>query len=139
MYLVRAFLVWLIIVAAETIHGTLRQIFLAPLVGDFPARRISIFTGMLLIFATALLFVRRIAASSAKSLLAVGLLWVILTVVFEIALGRFLGYSRERIFEDYDLSNGGLMAFGLAFMLFAPLLAAKLRGIKMPAAKSFQI
>lgn len=117
----------------------LRQIFLAPLVGDFPARRVSVLTRMILIFVIALLFVRLIATPSAKFLLAVGLLWVILTVVFEIALGRFLGNSRERIFEDYDLSNGRLMAFGLAFMLFAPLLAAKLRGIKMPAAKSFQI
>jgi len=29
--------------------------------------------------------------------------------------------------EDYDISRGGLMGFGLLFMIFAPWLAAKLR------------
>jgi len=33
----RALAVWLLIVVAESIHGTLRQLFLAPLIGDLPA------------------------------------------------------------------------------------------------------
>jgi hypothetical protein len=41
MYLWRAFLVWLVIIFAESVHGALRQILLAPLIGDFPARRIA--------------------------------------------------------------------------------------------------
>jgi hypothetical protein len=128
MYLGRAFLIWLVIILAESIHGTLRQMFLAPLVGDFPARRIAFFIGMLLIFLIAYLFIRWIDAPSPGALLAVGLLWMILTASFEFGLGRFvLSYSWERIFEDYDLTRGGLMGFGLLFMLFAPLLADKLR------------
>jgi hypothetical protein len=129
MYLFRAFLVWLVIVFAESIHGTLRQIYLAPLVGDFPARRIAFFVGMLLIFLIACLFIRWIAADNPKSLFAVGFMWAVLTLLFEFGLGFFvLGYSRERMFEDYDVSRGGLMAFGIIFMVFAPYLAAKLRG-----------
>lgn len=129
MYLVRAFLVWLLIMFVESIHGALRQIFLAPLVGDFPARRIAFFTGMLLIFLITFLFIRRIGAENAKQLLLVGFLWAILTLVFEFGLGFFvLGYSRERIFEDYDVARGGLMGFGIVFMFFAPYLAMKLRG-----------
>jgi hypothetical protein len=129
MYLFRAFLVWLVIVFAESIHGTLRQIYLAPLVGDFPARRIAFFVGMLLIFLIACLFIRWIAAENLKSLFAVGFMWAVLTLLFEFGLGFFvLGYSRERMFEDYDVSRGGLMAFGIIFMIFAPYLAAKLRG-----------
>ena len=131
MYLARAFLVWLVIIFAESIHGTLRQIFLAPLIGDFPARRIAFFVGMLLIFLIVYFFIRWIAAPTAKSLLLVGLLWAILTLFFEFALGfLILGYSRERVLEDYEVSRGGLMAFGLLFMTFAPLFAAKLRGAK---------
>ncbi|HEX8268223.1 MAG TPA: hypothetical protein VF596_22685 [Pyrinomonadaceae bacterium] len=114
---------------AESIHGTLRQIYLAPLVGDFPARRIAFFVGMLLIFLIACLFIRWIAAENLKSLFAVGFMWAVLTLLFEFGLGFFvLGYSRERMFEDYDVSRGGLMAFGIIFMIFAPYLAAKLRG-----------
>ena len=132
MYLVRAFTVWLVIIVAESVHGTLRQIFLAPLVGDFPARRIAFFTGMVLIFFIALCFIRWIRAGNSKQLFAVGLLWMCLTALFEFGLGFFvLNYSRERMLEDYDVSRGGLMGFGLLFMLFAPWLAAKRRTTAM--------
>lgn len=130
MYLFRAFLVWLIIIFAESIHGTLRQLFLAPLIGDFPARRIAVFTGMLLIFIITYFFIRWIAAPTVKSLLAIGIMWMILTIMFEFGLGFFVfSYSWERMFEDYNLSRGGLMGFGLLFLVFVPLIAAKLRGL----------
>lgn len=128
MYPVRAFLVWLLIIFTESIHGTIRQIFIAPLIGNFPARRMAFFVGLILILAIAFLFIRWINAPSVKSLLLVGLVWAILTLVFEFGLGFFvLNYPRERIFEDYDISRGGLMGFGILFMFFAPFLAAKLR------------
>jgi hypothetical protein len=128
MYFWRAFLIWLVIMFAESVHGTLRQAFLAPVIGDFPARRIAFFTGMLLIFLIAYIFIRWIRAATTASLFVVGLLWMILTALFEFGLGIFvLGYSRERMGEDYDVSRGGLMGFGLLYMVFVPWLAARLR------------
>lgn len=128
MYLIKGFAVWLIIIFAESIHGTLRQLFLAPLIGDFPARRIAFFVALLIILGITNLFIRWINAPSVKSLFALGVIWMILMAVFEFGLGYFvLKYSWERIFEDYDLSHGGLMGFGLLFMVFAPYLANNLR------------
>ena len=131
MYLVRGFLIWLVIVFVESVHGMLRQIFLAPLVGDFPARRIAFFIGMGLIFLITYVFIHWIRAVNSKRLFAVGLIWAVLTLLFEFGLGYFvLGYSSERMLEDYDVSRGGLMGFGLLFMVFAPFLAAKLRDLR---------
>lgn len=128
MCFIRAFLVWLFIIIAESIHGTIRQLFLAPLVGDFPARRIAVFTGMVLIFAITYFSIGWINTPTNKSLLGIGLMWVVLTVLFEFGLGVFVfNYSRERMFEDYNILRGGLMGFGLLFMFFAPFLAEKLR------------
>jgi len=128
MYLFRAFLIWLLIILAESVHGTLRQLFLAPIIGDFPARRIAVFIGMLLIFILSYFCIRWIAAPNVKSLLAIGLMWVLLTALFEFGLGFFVfNYQSERLFEDYDLSRGGLMGFGLLFMFFAPFLADRLQ------------
>lgn len=130
MYLARGLAVWLVIMFAESVHGTLRQIFLAPAVGDFTARRIAFFTGMLLIFAIAYLLVRWIAAPTTAALLAVGGMWAVLTLAFEFGIGYFaLGYTRERLLEDYDVSRGGLMGFGIVYMIFVPYLAARTRGI----------
>jgi hypothetical protein len=125
----RAITVWFVIIFAETIHGTLRTFFLAPYVGDLRARQISFFTGCALILAIAYLFIRWIEAETIKLLLVVGLIWVVLTALFEVMLGRFaMGFSWEQIIADYDITKGRLMMFGLVFLMFAPLIAAKMRG-----------
>ena len=129
MVLIRAFAVWLVIIAAETVHGILRGVLLVPTVDDLPARQIGVLVGSLMIFGVAYLFIRWIAARTTLQLLGVGLLWVVLTVLFEIGLGRLvLGLPWERITEDYDVTRGGFMALGLLFMAATPRLAAWLRG-----------
>ena len=125
----RALLVWLVIIVAESVHGTLRTMHLAPAIGDFQARRVGVLIGAALVFVIALGFTRWIGAKSRWQLLGIGALWVALTVAFEVGLGRaVLHFDWTRILADYDLSRGGLMGFGLLAMLFMPLLAARIRG-----------
>jgi hypothetical protein len=129
MLLLRAFAVWLVIIAVETVHGILRTMLLVPLVGDLPARQIGVLVGSFLIFAVACLCIRWIAATTKLRLLGVGVLWTVLTVLFEIGLGRLvLDLSWDRITEDYDLTRGGFLVLGLLFMAVSPLLAARIRG-----------
>jgi threonine/homoserine/homoserine lactone efflux protein len=72
-----------------------------------------------------------------KGLLAVGLMWAVLMLAFEFGIGFFvLGYSRQRMLEDYDVSRGGLMGFGILFMVLAPYLATRTRGIHTNKRKS---
>lgn len=125
----RALAVWLVIIVVESVHGTLRQLLLVPALGDFRARQVSVLTGSLLIFLVAWLFIRWLGATSRRALLGIGLLWVALTVVFEVALGRLLGFEWSRLLEDYDLPHGGLMGLGLVAMFLTPLLAARLRKV----------
>lgn len=128
MIFIRAFIIWVLIICAETIHGILRTLLLAPITGDFRARQIAVFTGSLIIFTITYFSIRWINAVSKVQLFTIGLFWLILTVSFEIALGRFiLNFNWERILSDYDLAKGGLLSIGLVFMIFSPFLAAKLR------------
>lgn len=118
-----------IIIAAETVHGILRGVLLVPIVGDLPARQIGVLIGSLLIFAVAYLFILWMAAQTKLQLLAVGLLWVVLTILFKIGLGRLvLGLPWERLTEDYDVPRGGFMGVGLLLMAASPWLSAWLRG-----------
>jgi hypothetical protein len=123
----RALVVWLVVIAAETVHGILRQLFLAPIVGDLAARQIGVVVGSFIIFIIAFVSVRWLNARTLREQLGVGALWVVLTVVFELALGTLLGLTRERMLADYDLTAGGFMAFGLLFLLLSPVLAARAR------------
>jgi hypothetical protein len=126
----RALIAWLAIVVAESIHGALRQAFLAPVIGDFPARQVGVPIGCAIILAIACATVRWIGARTLRDQLAVGLAWLVLIAGFEVGLGLALGLSRERILSDYDLPHGGFMGLGLAFLLVSPVLAARLRGVR---------
>lgn len=120
---------WCLLMLVESVHGTLRELLLAPRLGSLPARQLTVFTGAALILLVTVALARWLGPATRRSCLATGLAWVLLTVAFEIALGRLvLGLGWSRILEDYDPTRGGLMLLGLAIMAFAPLLAACWRG-----------
>jgi hypothetical protein len=124
--LARGFFVWLLIISAETIHGIARTLLLEPPIGDFMARQVSVFTGAAMILVITFVFVRWLKGSGALDFILIGIMWVILTIGFEILLGRLvLDISWEHIASDYDLFHGNLMLFGLLVMLFAPIAMAK--------------
>ncbi len=134
----RAVAVWFILIAAESLHGTLRELLLKPYVGDFRARQIALFTGVLIILGVAYAFIRWIRAESTRALLLVGLLWVTLTLAFEFSLGLFvLGYSWVRMMEDYDITRGGFLSFGMIVLWLSPLIATKLSEMATPQAAIF--
>ncbi len=125
----RALAVWGLLMAAETVHGALRTIYLVPAVGDFRSRQIGVATGSLLIVGIVWLLVRWLQAPDRRTQVAIGLLWVALTIGFEIVLGHFVfGFAWSRIGEDFDVRAGGLLPFGMAVLALSPLLAARLRG-----------
>jgi hypothetical protein len=125
---IRSLAIWLLIICAEIIHGILRAIVLVPIVGEFRSNQIGVFTGSAIILAIAYFTIRWIGAQRPNELLLVGLIWLVLTVAFEVLSGRFVvGLSWERIASDYNVLNGGLMPLGLLFLFFSLMIAAKLR------------
>lgn len=130
MIILKSILVWLVFIFAESLNGTARIFWLIPLLGDRLAHQISFAIGSLLIVTIATLFIGWLEASKFIQLLSIGLAWLLLTVLFEIALGRFvLAYSWEQIAADYNLLQGGLMPIGLVLLVLSPFIATKIRGI----------
>jgi hypothetical protein len=125
----RAFAVWLLLITAEVVHGIVRTLVLTPVVGDFRARQLGVFTGSLLILLITALTIRWIRASRPRTLLTIGSAWVVLTVTFEISLGRMMGYSWARLGSDYNMLEGGLLPIGFVIMATSPFIAAHLRGM----------
>lgn len=131
----RSFLVWLLFVVVEFAHGALRTLLLAPAIGDWRARQVSVFTGSVLIVAIASLVIRWLRPTKPGAIWSIGGLWLILMVAFELLFGRFvLGFTWSRIWSDYDLPHGGLLPFGLLVLFLSPRIGAKLRGYSVLAA-----
>lgn len=126
----RALTVWLAIIVAETIHGTVRTLAIEPMLGGVTARQISVFTGSLIIFALTMLLIKWMNPRTVLQAILIGALWVALTLGFELLLGRYvIGLSWDRLIADYDPSRGGLMLVGILFLFAVPLLSARLRGV----------
>lgn len=125
--LVRALLIWLLIMAAESAQGALRR-FLFDADTVFVARQAAVLISCAMFFAITWFSARWMDLRTARGALLVGVLWVALSLAFEIGLGRALGASWPRLLEDYDVSRGGLMPFGLLFMALTPWLVRHLQG-----------
>ena len=122
---VRAISIWLLIMLVETLHGILRGIFLVPLTGQIRANQIGVGIGSILIFIITLITIKWLKTDRPVDLFIIGLLWVLLTIIFEISPGYATG-GWERVLTDYDLRQGGLMPFGLLIMMLSPLAAIRL-------------
>lgn len=125
----RSLAFWVVLIAAEILHGIARAILLVPHLGEFRSNQIGVFTGSVIILVIALVSVRWIGAHRTTELLLVGFLWLVLTLAFEILFGRFVvGASWERIAADYNVLEGGLLPFGMLVLLLSPLIAGRIRG-----------
>ena len=127
--LARAVGIWLTLVAVESIHGVMRRLFLEPQLGDLRARQVSVFTGAVLIILVFWFTLKWLGPQRPGRWLTFGLLWLALTLVFEIGLGRATGMPWDRIASDFDPRRGGLLAFGMLVILVAPRVLAQHRGL----------
>ncbi len=126
--ILRALAVLLLIILAEVVNGALRQLLIMPLVGDFTARQIATATGCAFILLIAWATNPWLAATTRRAQWAVGALWLVLMLVFELAVGRLVaGVPWERLAADYNLLHGGLLGLGMLWLLCAPRLAAIIR------------
>jgi hypothetical protein len=126
----RTIAVWVGLIGAEVVHGIVRSLVLMPRVGDKRARQIGVFTGSLVNLVIARLFIQWFGAQTTRVLVGIGVVWVVLTMVFEVAFGRLVVKSSwERIRSDYDLPHGGLLPIGLVALAGSPLVASRFRGM----------
>lgn len=117
----RASGVWLVLTAGMFFNGAIRELTYQPLVGFETGHAISCITGIAIIFLISHLFVRRHPGVAPSKWIAVGLLWVVLTVAFEFGFGHFIaGNSWDTLLADYNLLRGRLWVLVLLSAFVAP-------------------
>jgi hypothetical protein len=140
MILIKSIVVWCVFILAESLNGAIRLFWLVPFLGAIRAEQLSFLAGSILVLTIATLFIRWLQASRVSQQLGIGVLWMVLTLGFEIGLGYFIfGYSWQEITADFNLTHGGLMPVELVLLLLAPLIAASIRSgltnLRITAAK----
>lgn len=135
-YWLRALGLWILLMAAETLLGLWRVKILSVWLGDKVTRDVGVFTGSLIILLITLICIDWIPARNTVTLLAIGATWVALTSAYDVALGRFVfQFPWNEVLAEFNPFQGRLFPLGLAVLLLAPLLAARLRGRMGAAAR----
>jgi hypothetical protein len=122
--------VWLLIVPLAIMNGGFREAVLVPWLGHAPAHVASSLLLSVLVLVVASWLIRWIGPRSLAQAVAIGALWLALTVGFEFLAGHYLfGQPWERLLADYNIFQGRVWALVLAATCAAPVLAFQQRGV----------
>jgi hypothetical protein len=126
----RALAIWLLLLVLAVLNGGVRDTWLSPRLGDQLGRAASTVTLCGLILLATWLTIGWIRPATARQALAVGGLWLGLTLAFEFLAGHYaFGKDWSELLADYDLRRGRIWAAVLVVTLLAPLWAMRLRGL----------
>jgi hypothetical protein len=130
----RALAVWCAILALAFVNGATRELWLIPRMGPVGGQIISA-VGLCLVILVAAWAAADWMALSAVNALAIGVLWLALTVTFEFGAGHYLfGRPWPALIGDYKGVGAFIRGPMLVTTLLAPLLAAWSRGrLRTPA------
>ena len=126
MTLLKALAIWLLILMLAVLNGALREVLLFPAFGKPLALIVSGLLLALFILAVSFWLVPRIGPLRVAQALQLGLLWIALTLAFELGFGYWVqGHSWSELLAAYTFKDGNLWPLVLVVIFFAPSLAVR--------------
>lgn len=127
--LLRPVAAWLLILVLAILNGILREAVLLPYLGTPVAFVLSGLMLSLFILAVAVALASWLRLSSFSRCVAVGALWLGLTLIFEFSFGGIVqGQSWGEMLDAYTFKDGNIWPLVLVVTVVAPLIAARVRG-----------
>jgi hypothetical protein len=123
--ILRAILIWVGLLGLAASNGALRDLVVAPRVGDRLARAMSTVILCALILLVTRQTIRWIGPRNAREALAIGALWLVLTLAFEFGSGLYAGKTWSLMLEDYNVLRGRLWVVVPLVTFLAPLWARR--------------
>jgi hypothetical protein len=124
----KALSIWAVILVLAIANGTLREAFLIPRLGNPAALVLSGLGLSALIMIVAYMALPWFGVREPMRLLAIGIGWLVLTLIFELSFGLWQGKSWGTLFGAYTFQGGNIWPAVLLVTALAPLAAGKLRG-----------
>ncbi|MGB5420656.1 MAG: hypothetical protein WBN03_00755 [Desulfobacterales bacterium] len=119
---------WIPMVFIAIANGVLRQYGYGRWMKELSAHQVSSLTAVILFYLYTWIFGKMLPLESSRQALAVGIIWLCLTVAFEFLFGHYVAnHPWSRLIQDYDLLSGRLWALVLLAVTAAPYVVYKLK------------
>ena len=119
--------IWGIFLIIAIINGGMREKIIEKHIGELPAHILSTVLFSVLIFIVTSIFMNYKNITDSKVLLLIGLVWVILTISFEILFFHYIGGKPwSQLLADYNIMKGRIFPLVLITTLLSPLVASRL-------------
>ena len=126
--LLRYLLGWIGMVFVAIFNGILRGVAFEPYMADLTAHHISCVTGVSLFFVVTWVYNRKWPIGSSRQALLIGIMWVILTPIFEFGFGLYImKHPLEYLINDYNLLAGRAWSLVLASIFLLPTIVYRIR------------
>ena len=127
-FLIRYVIAWVPMLFIAIANGALRQFTFGRVMSELHAHQLSTVIGSLLIGLFIYAIIRIWPPTSSKQAVVIGSVWLLLTVIFEFAFGRW-GMHRtwDQLLNDYNLAAGRVWIVFLAWLTIAPYVIFRLR------------
>jgi len=119
---------WIPMVFIAIANGALRQYSYGRWMKELSAHQMSSLTAVVLFYLYSWILGKNWPLESPRQALAVGMIWLCLTVSFEFLFGHYVAnHSWSRLIQDYNLLSGRLWALVLLAVAAAPYVVYKLK------------
>lgn len=127
--ILKSLLIWALIIPLAIMNGIMRDSLVSPLIGSKYALALSGIILCVLIFIISYFLITFLGQGSQKQYLIMGVVWVILTIIFETILSLAMGNSYPTIIKSYNILTGYLWLLDIIFIGITPILVAKIQNI----------
>lgn len=128
MRIVKALLIWLVILGAAFLNGGLRELVLVPSLGMPYALILSGVILSVCVLVIAVIAVPKLGPMTTHEALGIGVFWLLLTLLFEFGFGRLVQHKPwGELLEAYTFAGGNVWPIVLLVVVLAPVIAQRFR------------
>jgi hypothetical protein len=124
--ILRYTIAWFAMMVLAIINGAFREYFYKSKLGDPAANQVSTVILLILVTAYIWLLIKRWPFRSAAQAWLIGIIWFIMTELFEFGMGISAGDSWEKMIGAYNVFAGQLWIFIPLWILISPYLFYRL-------------
>lgn len=121
----KSLIVWICFIPAAILNGGFREYVLTKYMDTASATAISgILLSILILLITCLLLPRLVTLNRKESYIT-GIMWMVLTIIFEFTSGIGTGVSMKELLAAYNPLSGNLWILVVLTTMFAPIIISK--------------